>query len=70
MVAKNKRRQDLQEILSLHLEACRQRDGLLEQVRELKAVGKIKEARVLLKTAEFVEAHVAALEDECRQAGA
>jgi hypothetical protein len=68
MVAKKKRRQDLQVVLSLHLEACQQRDGLLAQARDLKAAGKLKEARVLLKTAEFVEAHVAALADECRQA--
>jgi hypothetical protein len=70
MVAKKNRRQDLQQVLSLHLEACKERDDLLAQARQLKAAGKIKEARVLLKTAEFVEAHVAALEDECRRAGA
>jgi hypothetical protein len=68
MAAKKNKRKDLQQILSLHLEACQQRDGLLAQARELRAAGKHREARVLLKTAEFMQAHVAALEAERRTA--
>jgi len=67
MVAKKQPRADLQAILSLHLEARRHREGLLAEARALHAAGKLKEARVVLKTAKFVQAHMRALEVEFRR---
>jgi hypothetical protein len=64
MVAKKTRRKNPQSILSLHLEACRHRDGLIAEARELRAAGKAREARVVMKTIEFVRDHVAALESD------
>ena len=65
MVAKKKRTQrGKQAIVSLHLEARRRHDELLEEAQNLQAAGKVREARVVLKTAEFMQAHLAALEEE------
>jgi hypothetical protein len=64
MAAKKNRRKVQQAVVSLHLEACQSRDGLLEEARELRAAGKMREARIVMKTIKFVRAHVAALETE------
>ncbi len=66
MAAKKKRGRVPQAVLSLHLEATRERDSLLRKARHLEGAGKRREARVLLKTVEFLQAHLAALEGEGR----
>jgi hypothetical protein len=64
MVARKNRRKDLQSILGLHLEACQRREELIAEARELRAAGKNREARVVMKTIQFVREHVAALEND------
>jgi hypothetical protein len=65
MVAPNKRpsRRTPQSIVSLWLEARNDHDQLLAEAQQLRAAGRHREARVLLKTAQFVEVHLAALDD-------
>jgi hypothetical protein len=64
MAARKNRRKDLQSILSLYLEACQHREELIVEARELRAAGKNREARVVMKTVQFVREHVAALEND------
>jgi hypothetical protein len=77
MAAKNKRpkraepadidpRPDIRQVFALHVEACRRRDELLEEARELQAAGKIRAARKHLTQAEEIQERLTALEDECR----
>jgi len=69
MVANKKRPArppEWQAILSLRLEATRQRDELIEQALRLQAAGKHDEAQILLKTAQYLDAHVMALENHGR----
>jgi hypothetical protein len=77
MAAKNKPRgrpqlsrrfvPDVREVFALHLEASQRLDHLLEQVRELKAAGKIAEARRVFKHAEQIQQQLLALEQGYRR---
>lgn len=59
-------RPDLQEIVALHVRASQRRDEILEEVKALKSAGKIREARELLRQAQTIQAHLTALERECK----
>jgi hypothetical protein len=73
MAAKNKSKSrpapaspmpDQEEILALHRRATKRRDELLEDVRELKAAGKRKKAKVMLREAQTIQEWLGALEAE------
>jgi uncharacterized protein with WD repeat len=70
---KNRKRQsrrvvpEIHEIDTIHFQASRRRDELLEDARELKAAGKIRQARELLKQAKAIQRQLRAFEQEIRQ---
>ena len=55
---------DQQEIVALHMRATARLDELLEEVRELKAAGKRKKAKMVLREAQTIQEWLSALEVE------
>lgn len=55
-------------LLGLHVVASKHRDDLLEEVRRLRAAGKIREAKRAFKAAETIQKQLFALEKEFRPA--
>jgi hypothetical protein len=54
MAAKSRPSASLRDFLVLHVQAAQQRDDLLEDIRRLRAAGKIGEAEKALKVAEDI----------------
>lgn len=57
---------DFTDVFALHVEGSQRRDELLEQVRQLQAAGKIREARQALERAETINKHLTALAESVR----
>jgi hypothetical protein len=57
---------DLLRVVNLHLEASQHREELLEEVRQLQAAGRIREARRVRRTAEKLHSQLQALEVQVR----
>jgi hypothetical protein len=53
-------------ILALHSEASQHREELLEEARQLRAAGKLREARRLMRTAREIQFQLQALEVQVR----
>jgi hypothetical protein len=52
------------EVLRLHVDATRQRAQLIEEAGALRRAGKVREARVAEKSAQFLGDHIRALEEQ------
>ena len=57
---------DLQELFSPHLTASQQRDELLEQVKQLRAAGMMREAKLVRREADEIHRLLTELENEFR----
>jgi hypothetical protein len=57
---------DFRRLVNLHVEASQHREELLEEARQLRAAGKIREARRLMRTAEELHSQLQALEAQVR----
>ncbi len=57
---------DIRDVFALHIQASCHLDELLEQVQALRAAGKIREAKALLKQAQGIQKGLRALEAEVR----
>ncbi|MGH8139853.1 MAG: hypothetical protein ACREVV_16880 [Steroidobacteraceae bacterium] len=66
MAIKKKKPADIRAIFSLHHQASKLRDDLLEEVYQLRIAGKLREARQRLKAAEGIQQRLTALEMEVR----
>jgi hypothetical protein len=56
----------MREVLSLHFQASRRRDEILDEAKSLQAAGKVREARKRRKQADEMTKLLRALADNCR----
>lgn len=64
--AKKSKPSDIRAMFSLHYQASKLRDDLLEEAYQLQVAGKLREARRRLKAAEGIQRRLTALEMEVR----